>query len=287
MKKIALAAVLAAATGAMAWDEYGALGARKLEVDAMFNYYGYTGGYDEDGTKQDADGSPAAMNPVLGLKYGIIDGLDVELAVPYLMLNKDYAGDDLNGLDRVNLGVKYTHPGTGLGGFLAVDLPLGSKDIVGEDPATSIHVAAQYIKTFGPVFLADFVKYQLNLEVEDVKKADMLEIYVKPQYNVTDKIGPYVGIDYAFNVGDGKKISDPTEGLTSEEIALLVSAGEDLTPTSKEYDPETSALTIKPGVNWIVNDAFAVEANVPFTVLGKNSDAYWGVYAAVYYTIGL
>ncbi len=265
MKKIASLAVLAATSSVFAWDEYGALSAKKLEVDVMVNYTAGTGGYDEDGKKLDnEDGfSPATTVPVLGVKYGIIDGLDVELAVPFTMYNEDASptGEALSGLDRTNLGLKYTHA-TGFGGFVAVDLPFGSEDIVTPDPATSIYAAIQYTKTFGKVALNDFVLYKTTLEVNDYKPADLLEIYIKPQYNVTDKIGPYLGVDYQMSLGKTKM-------------------GE------LEMDPKSSLLTLKPGINYIATDAIGLEANVPVTVMGKSAGASIGAYLGFYYTIGL
>lgn len=290
MKKIATLSVLAASASVFAWDEYGALGAKKLEIDAMLNYTSYTGAYDEDGKKQDnpSDYSKTVISPVLGLKYGIIDGLDVELAVPYVSASMEFGDEDesVSGLDRTNIGLKYTHS-SGFGGFVAVDLPFGSEDIAGEEPSTTIYAAAQYTKTFGKIALCDFVMYKTTLEQDDAKPADMLDIYVKPQYNVTDKIGPYVGIDYTFNVGKSKELVDPTEGMSDDELLAAALAGADLEPKVEEVDPETSVLTVKPGINYLVNDAIGLEANVPVTVLGKNSDATWGIYAGFYYTIGL
>lgn len=290
MKKIAITAILAASTSVLAWDEYGALSAKKLEIDAMVNYTSLTGGYDPDGKKEDlpSDVSMTTISPVLGVKYGIIDGLDVELAVPYVSSTMEFGDEDesVSGLGATNIGVKYTHT-TGFGGFVAVDLPFGSEDIVGKDPATSIYAAVQYTKTFGQVALCDYILYKTTLEVEDMKPADLLDIYIKPQYNVTDKIGPYLGIDYQMNLGKEKTVVDPTEGLSDEEIALLVLAGADITPKTGEVDPEFSLLTLKPGINYIVNDAIGIEANVPVTVMGKNADASFGIYAGFYYTIGL
>jgi hypothetical protein len=290
MKKIASLAVLAATTSVFAWDEYGALGAKKLEVDVMLNYTSYTGGYDADGKKQDMpdESSASTMSPVLGVKYGIIDGLDVELAVPYVSNSIEFGDKDnsVSGLGATNLGVKYTHA-TGFGGFVAVDLPFGSEDIVGKDPATSIYAALQYTKTFGKVALNDFVLYKTTLEVEDMKPADLLQIYVKPQYNVTDKVGLYLGLDYQMNLGKEKTVVDPTEEMTAEELMAALLAGADLSPVVGEVDPEFSLLTLKPGVNYIVNDAIGIEATAPVTVMGKNADASIGAYLGFYYTIGL
>lgn len=265
MKKIAIPAILAAASSVLAWDEYGALGAKKLEIDAMINYYSLLGTYDEDGKKQDLPSgvSGSAIAPVLGVKYGIIDGLDVELAVPYSSVTAE-AGDEKetsSGLAQPNIAVKYTHA-SGFGGFVAVDLPFASEEI-SEDPATSLYFALQYTKTFGKLALNDYILYNTTLEVEKYKPADELWVYVKPQYNVTDKIGPYLGVMYTTTIGKEKYDGEDMEGDGS------------------------NLLTVVPGVNFIVSDAIGIEANVPVSVMGKASDAGVGVYAGFYYTIGL
>lgn len=290
MKKIASLAVLAATSSVFAWDEYGALSAKKLEVDVMLNYTTVTGAYEEDGKKEDipSDVSISYLNPVLGVKYGIIDGLDVELAVPYSSNTMEFGDEDesVSGVGYTNLGVKYTHA-TGFGGFVAVDLPFGSEDIVSPDPATSIYAALQYTKTFGKVALNDFVLYKTTLEVNDMKPADLLQIYIKPQYNVTDKIGLYLGLDYQMNLGKKKTVVDPTEDMTEEELMAAALAGADLSPVVGEVDPKYSLLTLKPGVNYIVNDAIGLEATVPVTVMGTGAEATIGGYLGFYYTIGL
>jgi len=268
MNKIAIATVLTVACGAFAWDEYTPVAAKKLEIDAMYTYKSITGYYDADGKKQDyldetgSSLSPASNTPSLQLKYGVIDGLDVELVGYYVINNKD-AGDK-SGFDRTSIDVKYVHPTLGIGGFIGADLPFGSKDIVqgGANPNTTLHFALKYDKVFGPVAFDSWAAYFLNLENKDKSKfGDALDIYLKPQYNVTDKIGPYLGLDYT------NTFKSKTLGTENDDAGYL--------------------FTIKPGINYVISDMFSVEATVPVTLLGKNNAASWAIYAGFYTVLPL
>lgn len=268
MKKIASLAVLAAASGSFAFDQYLPLSKGKLETDVMYLHTGYLGGYDADGKKQSGDNSPTAEAPSLQVKYGIIDGLDVEVYVEYDINNPDVEGaDKVSGLARPQLAVKYAHPELGLGGYLNVAIPVGSKDIVGEEPPTTLFAGIIYGKTFGPAVVNTYAEYQFNTEVEKFKQ-DAVHAYLQGQYNATDKIGPYLGVDYLQVLEasyDGEAVSKSGGNL----------------------------LTLKPGANVILNDKMALEFTVPVSVMGKSGEmgymapASYGVYAGFYYTIGL
>lgn len=272
MKKIAIPAILVAASSVLAFDQYLPLSKGKLETDVMFTHTAGTGFYDGDGKKQDAEGSPAVEMPSIQLKYGIIDGLDAELYLEYDFVNEDASatGEAVSGLVRPQLALKYAHPELGLGGYLNVALPVGSEDLVGKDPATTINVGAIYGKTFGPAVVNTYAEYQFNTEVEKYKQ-DAIHAYLQGQYNATDKIGPYLGVDYIQ--------------------ALEASYDGEAVSKSGGY-----LLTLKPGANFIATDAIALELTVPVTVLGKSAEgedggftagSSWSVYAGFYYTIGL
>ena len=262
MKRSAILAVLAVAGGAFAFDQYLPVGKGKLESDLMVQRTAQSGGYDADGKSQSLtseEGSPATTTPSLQFKYGIIDGLDVELLAAYELRNKD--NGDVSGLSRPELALKYVHPEMGVGGFLNVALPMGSEKIVGEKPATTFFVGAIYGKTFGQIVVNAFADYQFNTESEKMKQ-DAIQVYAQGQYNVNTQIGPYLGVDYA------KAFEMQMDGTS--------------VPKSDGY-----LLTLKPGLNFAVNEMIAIEANVPVTVMGKSKESSWALYAGVYYTIGL
>jgi hypothetical protein len=275
MKKTFLAAaVLSCAVGTFAYDEYGTVKAKSLEADVMYTHTFGMGVYNSDGDKKDykdwngEDISPAYMAPSLQLKYGIIDGLDVEAVVPFLMTNKD-AGDK-SGLNKPQIDVKYLNP-IGVGVLVGVDLPLGGEDIVGTDPALALRGGLILSKNIDKLALNGWALYTHNFEdgsEAKYKAGDVLDFYVKPQYNVTDKIGPYLGIDFI------KTFDSESDGNSNGDAGYL--------------------LTLKPGLNYVINDKFGAELNVPVTILGKNQTpsatgpgASVSIYAGFYSTFAL
>lgn len=263
MKRI-LSTVAVAAVSSFAFDQYLPVAPKTLETDVMYSYTAYNGFYDEDGKKQDLeDASPALQTPSLALKYGIIPGLDVELALAFAMKNDDLGpeGEAVSGLDRPQLALKYAHPELGAGGFVNVSLPVGGEDIVGKDPATTIAVGAIYGKAFGQVKVNALAQYMFNTEVEKFKQ-DGYNVYAQGQYDVTPQIGPYLGVDYTAALEakfDGEAVEDTDNNL----------------------------LTLKPGANYVINDKMAAEVTVPVTVMGKSIPSNWGVYVGFYYSLGL
>jgi len=259
--KRTLSAVAVAAVSSFALDQYAPLAPKTLEVDLGATYQSATGYYDVDGKKQDIEeGSPAITTPNLQLKYGIIPGLDLEVAAAYQMNNKD-AGD-ISGLDQPEVAVKYGHPELGAGAFVNVVIPAGSKDIVGDAPTTTIELGGLYNKVFGKVGINALASYNLMLENKDKYKQDGISVLAQGQFNVNDQIGPYLAVGF-------------------EKALEAKFDGESIT------DSDNQLLLVAPGVNYKANDAISAELNVPVTVMGKTNGAFWGVSAAVYYSVGL
>ena len=162
--------------------------------------------------------------------------------------------------------MKYANPDLGIGGFVNVALPLGSKKIAANGTSkvpTAITVGAIYGKSVGQIVTNAFADYEYNTEDGAKYKQDAIEAYAQGQYNITPLVGPYLGVDFT------KTLNGETDGTGDS--------------------PSTAGhlLTLKPGANFAINDKFAVELNVPVTVLGANAPDYWGVYVGAYYTFSL
>lgn len=220
MKRAIAIAVLGLAAGAFSWDEYGPVAKGKTEVDVMGTHYI----------------TDKATAPALQIKYGIIDGLDVEAVLPTKI------SDAASGLGAPNLAVKYVHPELGLGAFVGVDLPVGSEEVVTDDPATVVYPSLLISRVFGSVALNAWAMYSF---ATDASGDGTVDLYLKPQYNVTPKVGPYLGLELV---------------------------------KPKDTDPTYIA---RPGLNYIVNDLISVEANYALSIPpeGDNASAvYGGVY---------
>lgn len=223
MKKISLLVLACLAASVGAFDEYGPMAAGKTEVDVMAAY--------------SLSPESGDFTPALQAKYGIIDGLDVEafVAIPT---------DPEFGIDQPNIALKYNHAESGWGGFVAIDLPFAS-DKINSDPSTVFHFAAQYLKTFDKIVLTDWLKFNSSFKDGD---DGAIDLYVKPQYNVSDKLGPYLGLEWT---------------------------------TSGKF--EGYAIAFKPGVNYVVNDMVSVEGQVPVTKIKDVDDLFVSAYVRAYF----
>lgn len=223
MKKLSVFVLSAFAASVGAFDEYGPMAQGKTEIDAMVNY----------------DISPEAggLTPSVQVKYGIVEGLDVEVfaASPT---------DPEFGFDQPNIALKYNDAKSGFGGFAAIDLPFASEKI-NPDPSAYFHFAAQYLKTFDAIVLTDWLKFSSSFKDGD---DGAIDLYVKPQYNVSEKLGPYLGLQWA---------------------------------TSGKFEGYTIAF--KPGVNYVVNDMVSIEGQVPVSKTKDVDDLYAGIYAGAYF----
>lgn len=221
--RLAIAGILAMGLAAevCAWDEFAPVAKGKTEVDLMAGYA--------------LSPTAGSFSPSLQVKYGIIDGLDVELF-------EALATDPEVGAYQPNLAVKYSHA-SGFGGFIGADLPFASEKVVAE-PATVLYVAAQYLKTIDKVLLSDWLLYTRSLESGAVGSIDL---YIKPQYNVNDKVGPYLGLDYK----------------TDEKF-------------------ESYAITAKPGLCYVINGTYSAEANVGITKMKDMDDLMTVAYVGFY-----
>lgn len=258
--KRTLSVVAFAAVASFAFDQYAPVAPKTLQAGVSYGYTAFTGEYDADGEKQDYDTDPAANAPGLRLKYGIIPGLDAELALDYVMLNED-AGD-VSGISKPEIGVKYVHPEIGAGGYLNVVLPVGSEDIVGDDPNTTIEVGALYVKSFGQFAVNALAGYDFMLENDAKLKQDVIKAMLQGQFNVTEQVGPYLAAEF--------------------DKALEAQYDGEGIPESDGY-----VLAIVPGVNVKPVEKVDVELYVPFTVMGQTARAAWGIGANVSYSLGL
>jgi len=268
MKQITALAMLAV-TNSFAFDQYLPVARGKFESDAIVDYSSITGEYDSNGKKQSLPSgwSESVIGPALQFKYGVIDDLDVSLGLSYPFVSSKIEilgvsqSKNANGLGRPDLAVKYVPKDLGIGGFVDVVLPMGSKKIVGDKPATTIIPGVLFGKTFDKIVVNALAGYVFNTEVDKIKQ-DRLDVYAQGQYNVAPLVGPYLGLDFtkAFQEKDDGKSVAGSDGYL---------------------------LTLEPGANLTIDDKMAIELNVPFTVLGKNAASSWGVAANFRYTLGL
>lgn len=275
MKKAIAILGLAMVGSSFGLDEYLPVEAGKLEVDLGYSLNSVTGGYDEDGKKQDLEDGTSIMTHAipLQLKYGIIPGLDVEVVWPFQMSSNkvdlpaplEDIDESSSGFGQPEIGLKYALMDIGAGAYVNFVAPFATGDFADPDaPPMALSLGAVYTKLFMPQFnLTAQVNYRLNFEAEDSTQAgNVFTIYAKPEFRFNEFGGAYLGLRYDMG---------GTSKYDGEEVK----------------DTEASLLTILPGWNALWTPTVATEVNVPLTVMGTRSPASWGINASVYVTIPL
>jgi Putative MetA-pathway of phenol degradation len=271
MKKAVAMMSLAMAGTSFGLDEYLPVEAGKLEVDVGYSLINSTGAYDPDGEKQDlADGESAMGHAIpLQLKYGIIPGLDVEVLWAFQMAS--YKNEDLDidesasGLGQPEIALKYALMDVGVGAYVNFIAPFATGDFADPDsPPMALALGAVYSKLFVPQFnLTAQLQYKLNFEAEDsTQDGNVLTVYAKPEFRFNEFGGAYLGLKYDMT-------------------------GESSFDGESRKDTDGYLFTLLPGWNATWLPTVSTEVNVPFTLMGKNAEATWGINAAVYVTVPL
>lgn len=246
--KIAIAC-LTLVTAAFSLDEYLPMAEGKYEIDVAGNAILSRGRYNADGDIVGSTGK-AGMIP-LQFKYGIVSGLDAELAWTFNTLGAGYTGGTAaSGFSQPELAVKYSlkdlNPDAEALRYTAVFLNVGIPFATGDMAEGKVNfspgvVYGQNIGEFQAVGLA---AYQINTE-EGVD--GKFTLFLKPGYMFNGASAGYLGVKY-------------------------------------EMQGDANLLTVLPGTTMTFSDAISLEANVPVTVLGKSNTAAYGLLLALYYT---
>jgi hypothetical protein len=236
--KVALLCLGFASAG-FALDEYMPLDKGVMELDAGISYVS-------------PDGGTATTGIPLQVKYGVMPGLDVELAAEF-----GVAGS--SGLDQPALALKYKIPDLDLAAYVNLILPFATGDFDAPGLALGITPGVLYNHTFTPEVSAILgASYQINLEAEDIKAGNILTLFAKPNYAVTEYVGAYLGLTYA---------------MAAEDEVAGVGAGN-----------ESSTIKLWPGFTAALTKELAYEVNLPISFV-DGSMASWGIWGSVYYTI--
>lgn len=260
-KVLASTALLGLVSTSFAMDKFAPLDAGKAQVDVSVGYASFNKSFDKDGKSEDFDDKLNANAKIieLGAKYGVIPNLDVELAIPFMMMHSDFDGEnsvDESGLAQPTIGAKYVLP-EGFGGFLDLELPFAGEKII-SNPHMGIEVGGMYVKETEQFNLYASLGYQLTLAAEeeygdmkvDVNPGDVIGVEVKPQFNVSPQLGVFADVVYQM----------------STEVAVEGDA---------QTDSGSSVMSISPGVDFKISEAAAVEAMFDYVVMGKNTIGGW------------
>jgi hypothetical protein len=257
-------AVLGLAASALALDAYLPLSPRVMEIDLGMERGAQLGSFDKDGEKRDAeaDKNPLTM-PVQG-KFGLIEGLEGSMGVNYIMQDVD----GKSGFDRPLLGLKYADTCYHVGGFLAVNLPIGFEEVMKDGGNyASMVFGALYGFNRDRFHLLANAAYTYNTENEDESKKDQLHFFAKPEYPVAlaalskkkQYLGLYLGLNYDFYFNHTKQ--------------------------SESYDLTENLFSLLPGINYTFNRILSSELTLTYPIMGTNASNVQSVRFQLYFSL--
>jgi hypothetical protein len=255
--------VILSATAPYALDEYNPVPARVMQINIGMERSTIAGTYQGSWESDEVENENNPLSLPMQGKFGLMDNLEGSMEVNYLI--QDDSGH--TGLDRPQLGLKYLDPARGLGGFLAISLPVGFEDIMNAGNFATLTFGAMYNKVFPMVNLKSNVSYSFNTEDSHKSKIDDIRLFAKPEYPLPIKAlttrGQYLGLnlglsyDFMFN--------REVNGSSSDDGAHLFVAS--------------------PGAYYTFNKIVTAEFQFPITVSGQFMEETRAVRLELFFTL--
>lgn len=254
---------LALVPAARALDEYMPVPVRVMQINAGFERSSITGQFQHS---WESDERPVADNPtaipVQG-KFGVLENLEGSMSARYLI--NDSTGN--TGLDRPVLALKYADPRVGLGGFLAISLPVGFEDVMNAGNYATMTFGTLYGRTFPHFGLLANASYSFNTEDSDDNKLDNLRLFAKPEY--------------PLNLG-WLKTRKQRLGLS---LAAIYEFHFNRILAGESVDEGAHLFQLAPGALWTLNKFISAEVNAYFSLSGQNQPAGQTVRAQLYFSL--
>lgn len=240
IKKIALAAALAATASFATWDKFPVLEAGKGQAKVGLGY--------------DMQGDYSDLGMYVGARYSVIQGLELGLKVPFRFYS-DVDGDDLeaDGLGNIPLMVRYQFM-PAMNAFVDVTLPVGDDSY--NDDGFGFHFGVQYSQKFGMIDLGTEAGLALETEGDDKTSGPWeLNIGAEADFAIGGPVTPYVGLDMNMHLGE-------TTVDGEDEVMGIDVNGE---------ESGTIGLWLTLGVGYQVNQMISLDASFG---LGFGEDYY-------------
>lgn len=262
MKKLFILLKFLAIQSTFALDEYPPIEPNTFQINGNYSHIRPTGYYTSDRDKEDIPSGydPSANIFLLQLKYGILPGLSIETRVLPFVIYKDNFGDE-RGFNQPSLGLKYISPELGIGGVFDLTLPIGSEDIVGDDPVIQVEVGGRLSRQSEKYSILAGASYHIIFENGDeFNPGNVIQLFAKPEIRANSEFGINLLADWLFKEKDK---------YTGNEFL--------------EFESSTAdRFTLSPGMYINLNPKTMVEFSLPFTVLGRNAGSSWSLGARIF-----
>jgi hypothetical protein len=254
---------LALVPAARALDEYMPVPVRVMQINAGFERTSITGNYQHswESDERPVSDNPTAI-PVQG-KFGVLENLEGSMAARYLV--NDASGN--TGLDRPVLALKYADPRVGVGGFLAIALPVGFEDVMNAGNYATMTFGTMYGRQFPLFGILANASYSFNTEDNNDNKLDNLRFFAKPEYP----------LPFAWFKTHKQRLGLSLAGIYEYHFNRMV-AGESV-------DEGAHLFQVSPGALWTLNKYLSAEVNAYFSLSGQNQPEGQSVRAQLYFSL--
>jgi hypothetical protein len=263
--KLMVASVIAlfSVSAPFALDEYNPVPVRVMQINFGMERSTISGVYQSTWESNGIENENNPLSLPMQGKFGLMDNLEGSMEVSYLI--EDSSGH--TGLDRPLLALKYLDPNRGLGGYLAIALPVGFEDIMNAGNYATLTFGAMYNRNFPRVNLLSNLSYSFNTEDSHKSKMDDIRFFAKPEIPLPIKAltgkGQYLGLnlglsyDYMFN----KEVN----GTSSDDGAHLFLAS--------------------PGAYYTLNKIVSAELQIPVALAGQFMPETYSIRLELFFTL--
>jgi hypothetical protein len=260
---VASLSVFLTATAPFALDEYSPLPARVMQINFGMERTSIAGVYQSTWESDGVENENNPMSLPMQGKFGLMENLEGSMDVNYLI--QDDSGH--TGLDRPRLGLKYLDPAMGLGGYLAITLPVGFEDIMNAGNYATMTFGAMYNKNFPRVNLLSNVSYSFNTEDSHKSKIDDIRLFAKPEFPLPVKAltsrGQYLGLSLELSY----------DFMFNREVA------------GNSSDDGAHLLVAAPGAYYTLNKLVSAELQFPIALAGQFMEETRAVRLELFFTL--
>ncbi len=236
------------------------LPARRVQIETGLEFRSISSVYDSSGgtLSYPTDSIPTQWDYPVGVRLGLPEGFELHFALPFKSHSKGMASFPSN----MRLGIKYTYRPLNMG--LDISYGLGfknSKEALGHDylGLTLLAMAAKD-KIVGQA-QAGFEFHFPEKGNTKLNPGDLGQVHAQVGY-LLDPFLPYLGVTGQFN------LASKYDGKTSQNTSGY-------------------ALIPEPGLIIDFADLLSLQFGVPFTLIGKNANNYWGMHLSMTLSFGL
>jgi hypothetical protein len=235
----------------------------RFQLETGLQYRSNTAVYDSAGKKDKfaTDSIPTQWDFPIKVRLGLPRGFELHLQLPF-STHKNPVDTIDNSVfpDNMRMGIKYTYRPLNVG--LHLTYALGFKNSAVALDHDYLALALIGMASKGKIYGEAQAGYEFHFSSKKDNKSDPGDVaFAHAQVGyLLDPITPYLGLTGAY------RLKADYNGTTIEN-----SEGYKVVP--------------EPGVNVDFADLLSFQFGVPFTILGKNEPAYWGIH--FYLSVGI